>query len=83
MSFLSSIPLGVRYVIRDAIEGAITAVVALNLAIPSTLSEAHAEGLIAVVAIAGAVIAVARRELLPIILQWIAPTATKPDGSPA
>lgn len=66
-----SIPLGVRLVIRDAIEGAIAAVVALNLAIPSTLSEAHGEALIAITAVAGAVVAVLRREALPAISSWL------------
>jgi hypothetical protein len=50
---------------RDAIEAALTVVFALNLAIPGDLTQAKAEGLLAFSAVAGAVIAVVRREFLP------------------
>jgi len=50
---------------RDAIEAAVQAVVVLNLAIPGDLNQAKAEGLLAVGVVAGAVISVVRRELIP------------------
>ena len=85
-ALIQKIPLGVRYIIRDAIEGALAAVVALNLAIPGSLVEAKAEGLTVVVAVAGAGIAVLRREALPAIWAWLqgqlTQPPTKPDGSP-
>lgn len=80
MSVLDKIPEGVRLVIRDAIEGAIAAVVALNLAWPTGVAELKSQTMIVAVAAGGAILAVLRRELLPIILNWISPT--KPDGSP-
>lgn len=56
---------GLLYIARDCIEGGLAAVVALNLAFPSSVSGAQAEGITAVTALSGAAIAVGRRELLP------------------
>lgn len=67
-ALIAAVPEPVRLLIRDALEGAITAVIALNLAIPGSLIEAKAEGLTLAVAAGGAIIAVLRRELLPLIL---------------
>jgi hypothetical protein len=63
----------VKTFIRDAIEGAITVVVALQVAFPNSLAEAKSIALTVFVAVAGAVIAAARRDLLPYLLEKIAP----------
>lgn len=76
------IPTGVKNVVRDAIEGGLSAIVALNLAIPGSLVDAKAEALTAVVAAAGAIIAVLRREALPIIVQWFENQFSTPAPTP-
>jgi hypothetical protein len=65
--FATPIGQGVYHVGRDAIEGGIGGVVILNLAVPGTLDQAKAEGLLAVAAFAGAAIAVVRREFIPYV----------------
>jgi len=55
-------------VARDAVEAAIQALIVLNFALPGDLNQAKAEGLVAVSVVAGAIIAVVRRELIPWIL---------------
>ena len=65
------LPEGVQKALRDAVIAGFGAFVALNLAIPSTLDQAKAEGLIAVLAVSAAIIAVIRVELLPAIIAWL------------
>ena len=64
---------GVRLFIRDAIEAAIAGAAAIFF-IPANVDDAKRLGLAAGVAIGTAVVAVARRELLPIILNAISPS---------
>jgi hypothetical protein len=68
---------GVRLFIRDAIEGAIAAVSGLwvggaVLGVPA-LQDIKAAGLVAVFAAGASIVATARRELLPLILDAISP----------
>ena len=76
-TFWVSLPVGVTKAVRDALLAGVAAFIALNLAIPSTLDQAKAEGLIAILAVAAAVLAVVRVELLPALISWIlgVPTA--------
>jgi len=72
-ALLARIPDGVKRFIRDALEAAIAALGTLVLTVPTNIGEAKSEALIVSVAIGAAVIAVARREFLPLILNWISP----------
>ena len=63
----------IRRFVRDALEAAAVALGTIVFVIPSTLDAAKAQALIAAVAVGAAVWAVARRELWPIILEWIWP----------
>jgi hypothetical protein len=65
---------GLRLFARDALEAAIAAVATLVFTVPANLDDAKKEAIVVGVAIAAAVIAVARRELLPLILEAISPT---------
>jgi hypothetical protein len=56
-----SLPLWVRKFIVDFGEGAVSAVLVLNIAIPSTLGEAKAQAVIVGAAVAGALVAAVRR----------------------
>lgn len=70
-AFFVSHPASVKF-LRDCVEGALTAVAALTLTIPTTLSDARSQGLIVAAAVIGAVIAIARRSLRPVISEVIA-----------
>jgi len=58
---MSKLPLWVRKALVDFIEGAIGAVLVLNIAIPSTLDEAKAQAAIIGAGVAKAAVAAARR----------------------
>lgn len=64
---------GLRLFVRDAIEAAIAAVASLVITIPVNVDDAKRTALVVGTAVAAAVIAVARRELLPLILDAISP----------
>lgn len=64
---------GMRLFIRDALEAAIVSAGALAFTIPANLDDAKRESLVVAVAVGSAVWAVARRELVPLILNWISP----------
>jgi hypothetical protein len=55
-------------IFRDAVEGAVTALLVLNWSIPGDLTQAKAEALTAGTVVFAAVVAVVRRELIP----WLA-----------
>lgn len=59
------------FFLRDIIEGAITAVTALTLAFPTSLSDAKSQAIVVLVAVIGATVAVARRSLLPALLELL------------
>lgn len=63
----------VRRFIRDAIEGSITAILALALTMPSSVDDAKRMAAMVAVAVIGATIACSRRELLPYLLDRISP----------
>ena len=65
-AFLAANPMIVKF-LRDAAEGSVAAVGALALTLPASLPDAQKEAVVIFTAVAGATIAVARRELLPII----------------
>jgi len=65
---LQSLPLWVRKAIIDFVEGAVTAVLVLNIAIPSTLGEAKAQAVIIGAAVGGALIAAVRRAAPDVLL---------------
>ena len=62
-----------RLFARDAIEAAIASLGSLVLTLPADVPDAQREAIVVGTAVAAAVIAVARRELLPIVLDWISP----------
>jgi hypothetical protein len=64
---------GLRLFLRDALEAAVAALGTLVITVPANLDDAKKEGIVISVAVAAAVIAVARRELLPLILEAISP----------
>lgn len=65
-----TLPEWFRKGLRGAAVGGFVAVTALNLAIPGSLAEVKAEGLLGVSAFAGAAWAVARVTLLPAFVTW-------------
>lgn len=69
-SFLATHPLVVKF-LRDAAEAAIAAVGALVLTLPANMADAQKEAVVIAVAVGAAVIAVARRELLPMVLAYL------------
>lgn len=76
-------PEWVRKGLRGAAVGGFVAVTALNLAIPGSLADAKAEGLLGVSAFAGAAWAVARVTLLPAFVTWfLSLTSTVPIVRP-
>jgi hypothetical protein len=74
-----SLPDSVRRFVIDSVEGAAAAVIVLNLAIPGSLSEAQAQGLLIVSAIASPILAAARRYLLPAFLGLLAYLFPRPE----
>lgn len=60
--------------IRDAVEGAVAAVVALNLVVPHTLVDVQAQAVVIGSAVAAPAIAAFRRDALPAIIGWIRAT---------
>lgn len=60
----------VRAFVRDAVEGAVTAVAALNLVLPKDLPQAQGEASLVAIAVGAAVVAEARRDLLPLVVAW-------------
>jgi hypothetical protein len=70
-----TIPDPIRLFIRDAIEAALAALGTLVITVPSNIDDAKKEAIVIGVAIGAAVIAVARRELLPLLLDKIFPKA--------
>lgn len=75
-----ALPVWLRQFLRDAAEGALGAVLVLNLVIPGTLQEAQATALVLVTAVSGPVIAAARRHVLPAVLRWLASTFPAPEA---
>lgn len=67
---IANLPLWVKKAIVDFVEGAITAVLLLNLVIPSTLGEAKAQGVMLGAAIFGALVAAIRRAA-PDFIGWL------------
>ena len=71
---MSALPVWARRFLFDAVEGAITGVILLNIAIPNSLPEAQSQALIvgatAVRVIIGAVAAAATRNV-PGFLAWL------------
>ncbi|HET7070145.1 MAG TPA: hypothetical protein VFI40_04930 [Nocardioides sp.] len=65
------LPAGVRVALRDMVEAAIAAVMALTFFIPTNLADAKSEGEVVYFAVLAAIVAVARRELLPAIKAYI------------
>lgn len=65
---------------RDAIEAAIASVASLALTLPTSIPDAQKEALVIGVAVLSAVIAIARREVLPWVLEQISPTAPAPTS---
>lgn len=63
----AAVPQPVKLFIRDAIEAGIAAAASLTLTVPANVADAKREGVIVGVAIAAAIVAVARRELLPYV----------------
>lgn len=63
LALVRALPLPVRVFLFDALQGAVLAVFALQLAIPGSLTEAKAQGLIVFAAIAKAVLASFYRNL--------------------
>jgi hypothetical protein len=63
LSLVKRLPLPVRRFLFDALQGVAVAIFALNIAIPGSLSEAKAQGLIVFAAIARAVLAAFARNL--------------------
>lgn len=64
---------GVRLFLRDAVEAAIAALLSLTITMPANIDEAKRTLVIIAFAVGSAIIAVARRELLPLVLEWISP----------
>lgn len=69
-SFLVAHPLVVKF-LRDAVEASVAAVGALVLTLPANMADAQKEAVVIAVAIGAAVIAVARRELAPMVLAYL------------
>jgi hypothetical protein len=63
---------GLFHIVRDALAGAVTAVMVLNLAVPGTLDGAKAEGLMAVSTFAFAFVKLLARNLTPWLLSKLA-----------
>lgn len=74
-----SLPVPVRKFAIDAAEGAVAAIVVLNVALPHNVPEALAQGVIIASAVASPIIAAARRYLVPAFLGWLADTFPSPD----
>ena len=68
--FARSWPWWVRSAITDFVETAITAVLALNLVFPGTVSEARQEAVVVAMAVLAALVAAARRAT-PSLIAWI------------
>ena len=73
----------VFHILRDALAGAVTAVVVLNLAIPGSLTEAKSEGLTVVTVFGMVFIKLALRNLTPWLLAKLATTSTPSTPSAA
>lgn len=76
----ASLPTPIRKFVVDAVEGGIVAIAVLNIAVPHTLTEATAQGLIVATALASPLIAAARRDILPAVLEWWASVRLSSDG---
>jgi hypothetical protein len=66
-----SIPVGVQFVIRDVFVSAVAAVAALNLALPTTTSQATAETMLVVTTVVYTAYGVIRREIWPLLINWV------------
>jgi hypothetical protein len=67
----------IRFFVRDAIEGAITVVIALGIVFPNSVDEAKQVAITVGIAIGGAILAAARRDLLPYLLDKFFPKPTQ------
>jgi hypothetical protein len=65
------LPVGVQKVIRDVVVAVVGNVMALNLVLPHDLSQATAETMLVVTTVVFTAYGVIRRELWPIIIEWI------------
>jgi hypothetical protein len=69
-------PEGLRLFIRDALEAAIVALGTVSVVFPTSVKGAQEVGVVIAIAVGAAVWAVARRELLPILLNILWPKPT-------
>jgi len=65
-----ALPRPIRSFIVDAVEGSVAAVAIVNLALPHNVTEAVAQTTLIVGAVATPIVAAARRDILPAILEW-------------
>jgi hypothetical protein len=65
------LPVGAQKVLRDIVVGVVAAVSALNLVLPHNTTEATAETLLVVTTVAYTVIGILRREVWPLVINWI------------
>lgn len=66
----ASLPRPIRSFVIDAVEGSITALLLLNVVLPHNVTEATAQGVVVLGAVASPIIAAGRRNILPAILEW-------------
>lgn len=74
-----AIPLPFRYFVRDAVEGAIIALVGINFVLPHSLSEATTQAFAAWATISPAVLSSARRYLWPWFKELVRYLFPNPD----
>lgn len=78
----SRLPLQVRLMLRDAVEGAVAAVGGITLFWPHSADEASQLAMTVFVAVAGAVLAVLRRYFLDWLMAKLFPPDASPDPAP-
>jgi hypothetical protein len=76
------LPVAVRKFVLDATEGALGAIIVLNLAdvvfLPHSIDEATAQAMILASAVATPIVSAGRRNLLPAFLGWLLRTFPRP-----
>lgn len=75
-----TLPRFLRVFLRDAVEGALTAILAVTLAMPPSVDEARAQALVIWAAVIGAVIAAGRRQV-PVAIGWVLDRLGLGEGS--
>ena len=80
---MSTLPVWFRRFLLDAVQGAITGIVLLNIVIPGSLEEAQSQALIlgaaAIRVVIGAV-AAAGTQAIPAFLAWLSAKLNLPDS---